>query len=81
MLILLFAATVFSAKAQPQTIDGVVAVVGTRTVLLSDVETQALQYGENTDRRAVRCQVLDGLLTQKLLVTQAVLDSIEVTDD
>ena len=81
LLILLFAATALSAKAQPETIDGVVAVVGTRTVLLSDVETQALQYGENTDRRAVRCQVLEGLLTQKLLVTQAVLDSIEVTDD
>lgn len=67
--------------ANAQVIDGVVAIVGTRIVLKSDVETQALQYSDNNDAQAVRCQVLEGLLTQKLLVTQALVDSIEVTDD
>jgi peptidyl-prolyl cis-trans isomerase SurA len=65
-----------------QIVDGIIAIVGTKTILLSDVETQSLQYKtEGSDPHAVNCQVLEGLLTQKLLISQALLDSIEVTDD
>jgi len=64
-------------------VDGIVAVVGNKTILLSDVETQSLQQGsaEHPVDQNIRCQTLEGLLTQKLLVAQAALDSIQVSDD
>ena len=67
----------------PQVIDRVIATVGGELLLLSELQEQlsllASQQGVAiTDD--VRCDVLDQLLTGKLLVNQAQLDSIEVTD-
>jgi len=61
-------------------IDRVVATVGDKIILQSDIENQVLQilsqgYPTTT---AMDCEVLHQLLTQKLLLTQAELDSIEV---
>ena len=67
-----------------QTLDQVAAVVGSKIVLKSEIEQQNHQYlmqqgyyGE-TD---IRCKILDQLMLNKLLLNQAILDSIEVTDD
>jgi peptidyl-prolyl cis-trans isomerase SurA len=60
-------------------IDKVIGVVGNEIVLLSDLEMQALQVNEGIepdDQR--RCMVFEELLFQKLLLTQARFDSIEV---
>ena len=66
-----------------KTIDKIVAVVGDKSILLSDVETQklqALQQGlEVTEQTS--CMVLDELMFQQLLVHQAEIDSLEVTED
>ena len=77
---------IFSAlgvKAQNDSIiDNVIAVVGNEVVLKSEVEEQLMQmkargmYGEGNER----CKVFEQLLFQKLLVTQAKLDSVEVTE-
>jgi peptidyl-prolyl cis-trans isomerase SurA len=70
------------ADAQPVTIDKIVAVVGDKAILFSDVEAQALQMQAQsgiTDS-AVRCNVLEDIIIQKLLLNQAEKDSVVVSD-
>ncbi len=59
--------------------DKIVAVVGKSSILYSDIEEQYLQYkaqGQNIEK----CEILEELLAQKLLVTYAEIDSIEVSE-
>jgi peptidyl-prolyl cis-trans isomerase SurA len=71
-----------SLAQQGQVIDEVAAVVGSKIILLSDIEKQYNQYiiqgGERSEEG--KCQVFDQLILQKLLVNQAELDSVVVTD-
>ena len=74
--------TVTKLNAQEKVIDRIVAVVGTNTVLQSELEAQYQQLlsqqtvvNENT-----RCKVLEDLLYQKLLLAQAQKDSLQVTE-
>ena len=66
-----------------QIIDKIVAVVGDEVVLMSDIETQYLQYlaSGNTEVDAVRCQIVEDVLYQKLLVHQAKVDSTDVGEE
>ncbi len=85
-LVLLFALLVSPAfiRAQEQIIDEVVAVVGANYILQSDIEAQYIQYrmqGAIKDARATRCAILEDMLFQKLLLNQAELDSVQITDD
>ncbi|HMM12413.1 MAG TPA: peptidylprolyl isomerase [Bacteroidales bacterium] len=70
---------------EPAVIDQVVAVVGRHVVLQSDIENQYLQMrmqqGIRGTAETMRCEILEDLLFQKLLLNQAELDSITVTDD
>lgn len=71
------------STAQEKIIDEVVAVVGSNVILLSDVESQYLQLkaqGSILVGPEVRCQILESFLYQKLLLNQAELDSIEISD-
>ncbi len=68
-----------SAMAQPQIIDEIVAVVGDKIILQSDLELQALQAAQQGYiGEDVKCQLLDQMLTAKMFVIQAELDSILV---
>lgn len=70
------------ALAQPKTIDKIVAQVGDHAILLSDIQgqkLQALQAGVALTH-ALDCQILEELMYQNLLLNQAALDSIEVSD-
>lgn len=61
-------------------VDRIVATVGDKIILQSDIENQALQMmaqGYRSDKD-LKCQMLEELLFQKLLLIQAELDSIEV---
>lgn len=63
-------------------IDKVVAKVGSEFILLSDVEDK-YAYSVTQDPsldETIKCQILDGLLAQKLIVYQAKLDSVEVSE-
>lgn len=73
----------FVVQAQKQVIDKVIATVGGELILLSDVEEQhALISAQNgTLPEDARCNILDNLLAQKLMLNQAKLDSIEVSDE
>lgn len=83
--IILFLLSISYAYSQGEVVEEVVAVVGSKIVLLSDIENQYFQYrmqgsiqGGGT---SVRCQIFENLLFQKLLLNQAEIDSIEVTAD
>lgn len=81
-LLLLSFLPVFT-MAQGVLIDEVVANVGDNIVLMSDIESQYVQYrmqGNIDNAAEIRCQILDNLLFQKLLLTQAQLDSVVITD-
>lgn len=76
---------VFTATAQQKIIDGIAAVVGENIVLTSDVETQYLQFrmqGNIQGGNQARCDILQNLVVQKMLLHQAkAVDSIEISDD
>lgn len=70
--------------AQREVIDKVIANVGSEYVLLSELEEQIALISERQGGKLppdVRCLMLDNLLTQKLLVNQAKIDSVEVSEE
>lgn len=69
--------------AQPQSIDKIVAIVGDKAILLSEVETQVLQMEQQTTSKDpnLKCNVLEDIIIQKLLLNQAEKDSVVVSDD
>jgi peptidyl-prolyl cis-trans isomerase SurA len=72
-----------SNNGNAQVIDKIVAQVGDEIVLLSDLQEQKLQMiqqGENVSN-TTDCLILEKILYQKLLVNQAQIDSLEVSDD
>ncbi len=76
--------SVMAQNRQPQVVDKVVAVVGQNIILQSEIENQYMQYrlnGLSGSGQAIRCQILEDLLLQKLMLNQAEMDSITVTDD
>ncbi|HMI03547.1 MAG TPA: peptidylprolyl isomerase [Pedobacter sp.] len=77
-LICLFTGT----QAQKKNIDKVIAVLGSNIILLSDLNQQYAQYlnSGNPDNPAIKCYILQQILTQKLLKQQAEIDSIEVDE-
>jgi peptidyl-prolyl cis-trans isomerase SurA len=71
------------ASAQKKMLDKIAAVVGSNIILHSDLELQYSLYlsNGNAPNPAIKCQILQGLISQKLLTQQAVIDSIEVKED
>jgi len=72
----------FTASSQVKNIDRVVAVVGERPILYSELETQRFQFinsGQDLGSNA-HCIILEQMLFQGLLLTQADLDSVEVSE-
>ncbi|MBE7178704.1 MAG: peptidylprolyl isomerase [Mucilaginibacter polytrichastri] len=71
------------SSAQTKRLDGVVGVVGNSIILESDVEmgyARFLAEGMQPNPE-VKCNVLQQLLSQKLLAQQAVIDSVSVTPE
>ena len=83
ILVLLLGLITTFGFAQRQVIDKVVAQVGGELILLSEVEEQhsLLESQQGVLPDNAKCFVLDQILVQKLLVNQAKLDSIQVSDD
>jgi len=84
LLLSLLVLTSTFAFAQREIIDKVVSQVGGELVLLSEVEDQyallkSREQGEMPED--ARCFILDQVMASKLLVNQAKLDSIEVTEE
>ncbi len=69
--------------AQPKPIDKVVAQVGDNIVLFSEIEGQIQSMKQNGVPEADinKCQILEQMLYNFLLVNQAELDSIQISDE
>ncbi|MBL7923583.1 MAG: peptidylprolyl isomerase [Bacteroidia bacterium] len=84
--IFLLALWIQPLNAQPgqeKVVDQVAAVVGNNIILLSDIEAQYQQLLSQTSLRGeeLRCKILDQFLLNKLLLHQAGVDSVTVSDD
>ena len=85
IVIIIFFIQISSTQAQPpegKVIDQVLGIVGNKIILKSDIENQFIQYKAQglSDDGDIKCQILEEMLFQKLLVTQADLDSLEISD-
>lgn len=75
------------SSSSEKVIDEIIAQVGDNIILHSDVEAQKLQMENQSaaegapERDKSRCQILEELLYQNLLLNQAKIDSIEITDE
>jgi peptidyl-prolyl cis-trans isomerase SurA len=90
-ILVLIALPVFTEVADGQVVgqsdslvlDRVVAVVGKYPVLQSEIENQLTELRRQgvTIPGDARCYILESLLVNKLLIIQAEIDSVEVTDE
>jgi peptidyl-prolyl cis-trans isomerase SurA len=80
---ILFVISFFSVKAQTS-IDKIIATIGKEIILQSDLEKAyaeyTAQYAVKDDDEAERCMVFENLVYTKLMLHQADIDSIIVTE-
>lgn len=81
IIILSIVLSVKLCPAQDNVVDQVVGVVGNNLILKSDIENQFIQLrGNNYEGLDLKCEIFEDLLYQNLLIHQAGIDSLEVTD-
>jgi len=75
--------TLFNLTLLAQSVDKIEAVLGDEIILTSEIESQYLQYLSqgNTKSPEIKCQIIEDLLFQKLLINQAKLDSLNISDE
>lgn len=71
------------AQQSGDIVDGIAGVIGKNVILVSDVEKGLMQYQAQgvAVYDGMECKVFEDLMVEKLLVHQAVTDSIVVSDD
>jgi peptidyl-prolyl cis-trans isomerase SurA len=83
MAIALLLMSIVTLNAQDNVVDKIIAVVGNQVVLKSDVETRFLQLqaqGYTSGSVDLKTEIFEDLLIQKMMIAQAAIDSIEVTE-
>lgn len=82
LFVTFFYVQTYSLRAQVA--DRILAIVDKEVILESDLESQ-VEYLKKTeeidDEHAIRCLVFENLLTNKLLLAKARLDSLKVSDE
>lgn len=85
--VLLFTVLAVNASAQKYqggVVDKTIAVVGNEVIMISDIEDEMKMmqsyYGMQSDRKA-RCELLENMLSSKLFLMQARVDSIVVNNE
>lgn len=70
-------------RGKVHTLDKIAGVVGSAIILQSDIELKYASFlaQGNPPNPSIKCQILQSLLTQKLLAQQAVIDSVDVKED
>ena len=73
----------FHLGLSAQTVDKIEAVLGDEIILTSEIESQYLQYLSqgHTKSTEIRCQIIEDLLFQKLMINQAKMDSLVVSNE
>ncbi|WP_421918459.1 peptidylprolyl isomerase [Marinifilum sp.] len=83
MAITLLLLSILTLNAQDNVVDKIIAVVGNQEVLKSDVEERFKQLkanGYTSGSVDLKTEIFEDLLIQKLMIAQAAIDSIEVTE-
>jgi peptidyl-prolyl cis-trans isomerase SurA len=75
--------TTFNFTLLAQSVDKIEAVLGDEIILTSEIESQYLQYLSqgNIKSLEIKCQIIEDLLFQKLLINQAKWDSLVVSSE
>jgi peptidyl-prolyl cis-trans isomerase SurA len=88
IIVLFFSFVSFAQQPEnnPDVVDKVIAVVGQNMIKKSELETAYLQQKMNSNfiienEYERRCDILEGMLINKLMLHQAEVDSVEVTED
>lgn len=88
IIVLFFSFVSFAQQLEnnPDVVDKVIAVVGQNMIKKSELETAYLQQKMNSNfiienEYERRCDILEGMLINKLMLHQAEVDSVEVTED
>ena len=78
----LFAISPLQAQSHKEKIDGVASVVGDYLILETDIDSALIELrSQNVDTKGItRCQLLGKLMEDKLYVSQAIQDSIKISD-
>ena len=80
-LSLIFGQVVYAQTYSGGLIDKTIALIGNEIITLSQLESEVqmmMAQGMASDRSNIRCEILENILTQKLFLTQARLDSLNV---
>ena len=75
--------TIYSQRYHNGLVDKTIALIGNDMIQLSELETEVqmmMLQGVTSDKN-LRCEILQNMLTQKIFLTQARLDSIQVSPD
>ncbi len=80
---LIISSSFLFAQSEGDVVDKIVAQVGDNIILLSDIEAQKQQAiaAGITSGMSMDCEILEELMYQELLINQAKLDSLVVTDE
>lgn len=72
-----------TARAQSESLDKIVAVVGDKIILRSEIDAAFDDYRRENPSLpdSFKCQLLEQTLLQKVLIEQAALDSVVVSDE
>ncbi|MDT8325341.1 MAG: SurA N-terminal domain-containing protein, partial [Bacteroidota bacterium] len=75
--------TSLTAAQNGRSLDRVVAVIGDEIITQSELQMQMLQQGTKADLgdEALARRILDAMMSDKLVLAQAVLDSIEIPQE
>lgn len=81
-ILTLSVSSIFSQTESKKVIDKIVAQIGDNIILQSDIEAQKLQASQSglEITKETDCAILEQLMFQNLLLNQAEIDSIEITD-
>jgi peptidyl-prolyl cis-trans isomerase SurA len=79
----LFILTIPSAWTQKQVIDKVICEVGNEVILLSDLAEQIklIESRQGPSKPEDKCFLLENMMVSKLLVNQAFIDSVVISDE
>ena len=79
----LFCIQVISAQNSKTKVDGVASVIGDYLILETDIDRSLIELkSQNVDTKEItRCQLVGKLMEDKLYVSQAIQDSIKISDE
>jgi len=82
----LFSGKAYAQPAEGEVLDKIIAIVGNEVIMMSELNSQIMIFAQQDptikpDDPETKKRVLDALINEKLVITKAIEDSINVTDD